>query len=197
MHMEGQLNERIVAGSLYYYDSQNITPNRITFQQKFENVLADNGWGSKGKGWNGVEDFFGVADTDPHVQILGSVHGREGRLLAFPNVLRHRINQFQLIDKTKSGHCKVAAFFLVDPSRPILSTANVAPQRKDWWVDRLIQTQALRGLPQELQDHVLDEVEEFPMDSEEGEKQMLKVLNAYRDAQVDLAARLPRGFRFS
>lgn len=33
-HIEGQLNERICASALYYYDSENITESFLAFRQK-------------------------------------------------------------------------------------------------------------------------------------------------------------------
>ncbi|CAA7267686.1 unnamed protein product [Cyclocybe aegerita] len=35
-HVEGQLNEHIVATSLYYYDSENITPSTLAFRQQVD-----------------------------------------------------------------------------------------------------------------------------------------------------------------
>jgi hypothetical protein len=41
---------------------------------------------------------------------------REGRALFFPNVYQHRVEPFELADKTRPGHRKIVALFLVDPS---------------------------------------------------------------------------------
>lgn len=35
-HMEGQINERICASALYYYDCENITESFLAFRQKVE-----------------------------------------------------------------------------------------------------------------------------------------------------------------
>ncbi|KAK4445271.1 hypothetical protein QBC34DRAFT_274390, partial [Podospora aff. communis PSN243] len=40
-----------------------------------------------------------------------------------------------LKDPTKPGHCRVIKLWLVDPHQRIISTANVSPQRTDWWAE--------------------------------------------------------------
>ena len=62
---------------------------------------------------------------------------KEGRLLTFPNVLQHRIEPFELKDRTKSGHRKVLALFLVDPHVRIPSTSIIPPQQREWWDEGL------------------------------------------------------------
>lgn len=37
--------------------------------------------------------------------------------------------------KTKPGHRRFIALWLVDPSQRIISTANLPPQRFDWWAE--------------------------------------------------------------
>jgi hypothetical protein len=80
---------------------------------------------------------FGLQNESPAVQNIGTVECREGRLIAFPNVLQHCVEPFTLLDPTKHGHRNIIALFLVDPNLRIISTANVPPQRKDWWADEL------------------------------------------------------------
>ncbi|KAL2818046.1 hypothetical protein BJX63DRAFT_419353 [Aspergillus granulosus] len=135
-HIEGQMNEQIVATAIYYYDSENITSSYLAFRHR------------------GMSDMFGIHyEQDQHhflqqiygfpddldgrnegqiTQELGSVECREGRLLAFPNSLQHRVSPFSLADSSKPGHRKILAMFLVDPHRRIISSANVPPQREDW-----------------------------------------------------------------
>lgn len=40
-HIEGQLNERICASVLYYYDSENITESFLAFRQKVDRDVTD------------------------------------------------------------------------------------------------------------------------------------------------------------
>lgn len=70
-------------------------------------------------------------------QELGSVLCQEGRLLTFPNTVQHRVSSFSLADRSKPGHRRILALFLVDPHRRIISSANVPPQREDWLPEEL------------------------------------------------------------
>ena len=47
----------------------------------------------------------------------------------------HRVSPFRLKDPSKPGHRRFIALWLVDPHQRIISTANVPPQRLDWWVE--------------------------------------------------------------
>ncbi|CAK7203856.1 hypothetical protein SEUCBS139899_006605 [Sporothrix eucalyptigena] len=161
-HIEGTLSERICATALYYYDEENITPSHLSFRQNVDEeelmmVPAQSAF-------NSLESYMGVENEGVAVMDLGSVLTRPGRLLAFPNVLQHRVGSFQLQDATKPGHRKILAMFLIDPHRRVLSSANVPPQRKDWWSQHVHATPtALSRLPNELFSHVIDLVDSFPM----------------------------------
>ena len=92
-------------------------------------------------------------------QDLGGIACREGRVVTFPNVLQHRVSPFALADKTKPGHRKILALFLVDPHLRVISSANVPPQREDWGVEKrgLVQRLLNDRLPAELGDMVTKE----------------------------------------
>ena len=96
---------------------------------------------------------------------------REGRLLVFPNVLQHRVLPFSLADVTRPGHRKILALFLVDPNIPIPSTANIPPQQRDWWAQKINHDRALSKLPQELAERVYDAVRDFPISLERAKKE--------------------------
>ncbi|KAK4153505.1 hypothetical protein C8A00DRAFT_15264 [Chaetomidium leptoderma] len=154
-HIEGQMNERIVATALYYLDSDNVTPSHLSFrmatsrdQENLQNSVGQDLYhvherifGTK-LSWGGPDNN----DSDT-VQTYGSVATPEGRLLAFPNVF--------LQDETKPGHRRFIALWLVDPLQRIISTANVPPQQFDWWAEAVFGTassqQAAKGdMPPEL-----------------------------------------------
>lgn len=67
------------------------------------------------------------------VQEIGSVATPEGRIIAFPNTLQHRVEPFELVDKTVPGHRRFVVLWLVDPHYRVLSTRNVPPQQREWW----------------------------------------------------------------
>jgi hypothetical protein len=53
--------------------------------------------------------------------------------------------------------------FLVDPHRPILSSAHVPPQRRDWWAAEVRRQGVLSALPNEIFDLAVKEVDDFPI----------------------------------
>ena len=86
------MNEHIVAVALYYLDSENVTPTRLSFrmatstwQEKLSERLAQCMCPSYERIYG---TGLGLNWTYGHtVQTYGSVQTPEGRLLAFPNVL--------------------------------------------------------------------------------------------------------------
>jgi len=46
---------------------------------------------------------------------------------------QQRTSSIFLIDEEKPGRCRIIKLWLVNPSTRIVSTANVPPQRLDWW----------------------------------------------------------------
>lgn len=83
--------------------------------------------------------------------------------------MQHRVSSFRLADPTKPGHRKIVAMFLVDPHIPILSTANVPPQRRDWWAAEVRKVDRFAALPEELFQAIIDGVDDFPVSWDEAE----------------------------
>ncbi|KAL4884947.1 hypothetical protein BJY04DRAFT_214830 [Aspergillus karnatakaensis] len=136
-HIEGQLNERIAASAIYYYDSENITSSALAFRHRGVDMYLDD-LGYEQDQHEFLQQVYGHPDevdghNDAHItQELGSVLCDEGRLITFPNTLQHRVLPFSLADASKPGHRKILALFLIDPHRRIISTANVPPQQEHW-----------------------------------------------------------------
>ncbi|MFI1379707.1 DUF4246 domain-containing protein [Embleya sp. NPDC020886] len=126
-HVEGMMNERIVSTGIYYWDSENITESRLSFRA----ALDDPNYEQNDD--NGLRDIYGLEDEDALNLVLGSTSTPAGRCLAFPNILQHRVDSFRLADPSRPGHRKILAFFLVDPSKRIVSTSDVPPQQP--WSD--------------------------------------------------------------
>jgi hypothetical protein len=61
------------------------------------------------------------------------------------------------------GHRKPLAVFLVDLHIPMLSTANLPPQRRDGWTDEMRKVGPLAKLLKELFDIVIESVEDLSM----------------------------------
>jgi hypothetical protein len=187
-HVEGQLNEHIIATALYYYDNENITESHLAFRQQSSTDDADYmGYPQGVHGW--LEDIYGCEADGPAVQEIGEVLCSEGRLLTFPNILQHQVQPFKLEDPTKKGHRKILALFLVDPGMHIISTANVPPQQKEWWseeVDRQMEDsgKAMGKLSTELKDKVFGDVEDFPIGMDEAKELRLKLMEERKEYAI-------------
>ena len=131
-----------------------------------------------------MTEIFGCNPTGSTVQEVGGVLCKEGRLLTFPNTLRHLVEPFELEDATKPGHRKILALFLVDPRIRIISTANVPPQQKEWWSEKISQDfmgkDALGKLSAELKDKVFEEVDDFPIGIDEAKEHRLDLMRERR-----------------
>jgi hypothetical protein len=149
---------------LYYYDSVNVTESRLAFHQGGEVDVQNFHYERNHNDW--MRQIYGCDPEGAVIQEIDDVLCKEGRLLTFPNTLQHRVYPFRLADATKPGHRKILALFLVDPNIRIISTANIPPQRMDWFCGEIARLKALGPLPGELQ---LDIVEmlEFPMGLDE------------------------------
>lgn len=87
--VEGLLNEKICATALYYLDSENITDSSLSFRMQtcYDQDELQSEVGQDSYHW--MECVFGtdLSHNGSCLQNYGSVETREGRLLAFPNVL--------------------------------------------------------------------------------------------------------------
>ncbi|OQR80883.1 hypothetical protein ACHHYP_17091 [Achlya hypogyna] len=141
-HVEGMENESIVATGILYYDVDNITESRLGFRQVLDAEDAFSFWNHDE---TGLESVYGVRNGESlNVQDTGFVAAVPGRIVVFPNFLQHRVDGFELRDPTRAGERKIVAFFLVNPSHAVISTAHVPPQQAEWATAAL--TAAL-GLP--------------------------------------------------
>jgi len=174
-HLEGMLNEHIVATAIYYYDVQNVTESRIRFRQ--EATFEDPNMNYEQDDHQPLAEIFGTASLrdEPAVQELGTVNTPEGRLLIFPNTLQHRVEPFRLVDASRPGHRRFLVLWLVDPHYRILSTANVPPQQHHWWADEVMKSMK-RNLPPELTKEVTDKVDDWPMSLNEARELRLELM---------------------
>ncbi|KAJ7190216.1 hypothetical protein GGX14DRAFT_483562 [Mycena pura] len=139
-HVEGMLNERIVASGIYYYEEENITESRLAFRVTTSAPVyheQDDELCSK--------LLYGMMRDTHCVQDLGSLITSSRRAIAWPNIYQHRVQPFRLRDLARPGHRKILAIFLVDPSiDPIPSATTVPPQQAEWAFDAL---EGARGDP--------------------------------------------------
>ncbi|KAF2433014.1 hypothetical protein EJ08DRAFT_695046 [Tothia fuscella] len=160
-HIEGALNEHICASAIYYYDEENVTESRLAFRMPID--VEEMVMKPAQSEFSSIEEYYGVQNEEPAIQNLGSISTRSGRLIAFPNILQHKVQPFSLADATRPGHRKILAMFLVDPHVRVLSTKNVPPQRKDWWAEEVRKLGRFAELPRELFDRIIEGVEGFPL----------------------------------
>ncbi|KAJ8330479.1 hypothetical protein O5D80_001460 [Batrachochytrium dendrobatidis] len=133
-HIEGPINESIVAIGLYYYDVENITTPKLDFREavdRFERRKASEMY------W---EDVYDTDRESLRNQYIGSLEVPNGRCVVYPNRYQHKEQSFELADPTQPGHCKILTFFVVNPVCRIVSTAHVAPQQPQWYNSSLDKT---------------------------------------------------------
>jgi len=125
-----------------------------------------------------LAEIFGIASgtlrEEQPFQDLGSVSTPQGRLLAFPNTLQHKVEGFELIDKTRPGHRRFLVLWLVDPHYRICSTRNVPPQQESWWDGVGAKPEAGPGTPERTSPD--GKVPEGLMSLEEAERLRLELM---------------------
>ncbi|KAJ3373598.1 hypothetical protein GGF31_000439 [Allomyces arbusculus] len=187
-HIEGMANEAIVATALYYSDMVNISESKLRFRSGIQGPDYEQ------SDFRGMGIVYGLGSSSALVQDRGAVTARHGRLVAFPNMYQHQVAPFELADKTKPGHRKIVAFFLVDPSSPlgdrVVSTSRVPPQQAEWVADVwAAQRRAFPPrAPREVVDMIVNEVGAV-MTLDEAKALRLELMDE-RTAFVDVSNKL-------
>ncbi|RLL98496.1 hypothetical protein CFD26_105121 [Aspergillus turcosus] len=138
-HVAGMLNEHIVATAVYYYDVDNITGAKISFEQEatIDNYSFNtNNEDFINKVWD-IPDCEVPEGDEPWrftkaLQTLGAITISSRQFLAWPNTLRSKAESFSLEDPSRPGHLRFVTLRLVDPHYRICSTRSVPPQQCDW-----------------------------------------------------------------
>ncbi|KAJ2817750.1 hypothetical protein GGI24_005307 [Coemansia furcata] len=60
------------------------------------------------------------------------------------------------------GHCKMLAFYFIDPTAHIPSTEVVPPQQRDWWMEDVLSHEPFRSLPLLVIDDIMNRIS-YPM----------------------------------
>ncbi|KAI8804834.1 hypothetical protein BJ742DRAFT_822600 [Cladochytrium replicatum] len=197
-HVEGMEHEAIVATGIYYYDIENITASRLSFRMAvaaeyvpyFQNDI------------NGLRQMYGIEDYGQANQVWGHIEASEGLCVAFPNVYQHKVEPFELADKTKPGHRKILVFFLVNPNLKVSSTANIPPQQMDWYWREVQEIRngkrgksLLQKLPMEVLGLLRRKLEEMPQSERkvftlDEAREVRKELMAERKYEVDRVSKI-------
>ncbi|KAF3287341.1 hypothetical protein TWF970_007067 [Orbilia oligospora] len=174
-HVEAMENERIVSTGIYYYSQENTTTSHLAFRKEVTLGKPDeNEWsgdefdddeGNETWRWNNrdperEDDWEAKYDMnilDQPNQKLGAVETKENRAIAFPNIFQHRVEPFELIDKSKEGHRKILVFFLCDPSHNIPTSRTIAPQQPEFREEfvQALNDGPIGNLPPELHQEIL------------------------------------------
>ncbi|KAJ7086405.1 hypothetical protein B0H15DRAFT_347732 [Mycena belliarum] len=176
-HVEGMLNENIVASGIYYYDEENITESRLAFRVPTEEPKYH-----EQDDHECMSTLYGIDRDDDCVQEIGSMVTKAGRALSWPNLFQHRVSSFELADATRAGHRKILAIFLVDPTAdPIASATDIPPQQAEWAADALQDSLSdpqsrVSHLPQELADSIKERLSPNMMTRAEAEAYRLRLM---------------------
>ncbi|KAJ7911603.1 hypothetical protein B0H13DRAFT_2009347 [Mycena leptocephala] len=156
-HVEGMVNESIVASGIYYYDEENITESKLSFRVPVGEPI-----------YHGQDDsecmclLYNMNRDSECLQDIGAVVTKAGRALSWPNLFQHCVSPFKLADPSKPGHRKILAIFLLDPTKdPVVSTTDIPPQQAEWAAAAFEEactdtSSVVSGLPQELRDLIKD-----------------------------------------
>ncbi|RDK37639.1 hypothetical protein M752DRAFT_286846 [Aspergillus phoenicis ATCC 13157] len=115
-HVDGMLNEHIVATAHFCYSSENITESRISYQQNDDLSL------------HGHQPdplcIYKLYGTPPCPAVGEEPEALNLQTLGSSNTLRYKKHPFSLIDPSRPGHQRCVVLWLVDPHYRICSTGN-------------------------------------------------------------------------
>jgi hypothetical protein len=128
-HLEGIREENIICTGIYYVDINNITQSKLKFRTTitqhmdvdYAQCCDANVYQHYGLGENSNKNGN---ETETTME-LGEINTNSGMSIVFPNCFQHKVESFELNDKTKEGHRLILVFFLIDPETQVLSTADV------------------------------------------------------------------------
>lgn len=173
-HVEGMSNESIAVSGIYYYDQENISESHLAFRTAVDEPEEYGQYDSKG-----CLTTWGIERDDPCVNHLGSVVTSQHRCIAFPNTYQHQVSPFELVDKTKPGHRKILALFLVDPAVYIPSTTTVPPQQQEWRAGAIAANPILKASLEKLALETINRIDtlaEGTMTRKEAEEYRLELM---------------------
>lgn len=186
-HVDGTINEDIVASIHYCYDCENVTDSKISFRCTFDEPYYEQDDDFY------CDHFYGLNNDVPMNRRIGSIKTGEGLLLVFPNIFQHHIDGFELKDKTKPGHKKLLSLFLVDPHNDlVITTKDVPPQQQQWWED----SESLGDiLSPDLKRDIVSLTENWPKSLEEADKIRCQLMDERTLAVQDEVLRYRAGLQ--
>lgn len=130
-HLEGIKEENIIATGIYYINIDNITQSKLKFRTTISSstdIDYPQGCSAYVKSHYGFDENFNKTKFSGNTETtmeLGSINTNKYMSIVFPNCFQHKVENFELFDKTKNGNRSILVFFLIDPDRRVLSTNDV------------------------------------------------------------------------
>lgn len=127
-HLEGIVDEAIVATVIHYVDISGMTESYLEFRKP--TIINEDELDYPQGDAKYTTHHYGI---DSHYdgtmnRYLGLIKCSEGADVIFPNNLQHRVKEFALDGDNESLRTMIA-FFIVDPDQKITSTADIVPQQ--------------------------------------------------------------------
>ena len=108
----------LLVSGIYYYESNNISESLLAFRE----AVCEPDYEQNDH--DGVSEAYGLYECEALNQERGSLVTQEGRSIAFPNSMQHRVAPFALLDGAQPGWRKILVFFLCDPNKRVRSTST-------------------------------------------------------------------------
>lgn len=133
-HLEGVAAEQILATTVVYLPSENVTPSSLSFRVAVENDDLC-GYPQCGEDWVKTHWGFDMVDEteddswDRNFRAtceLGTIATEPGMCLVFPNNLQHKVGAHSLLDASgPDGRRRILVLWLVAPWSRVPSTCDV------------------------------------------------------------------------
>lgn len=133
-HIEGMPHEHIAATCIHYLDVHGISESFLEFRKPvlIDDLYAVIHYPQSDSTY--TTHHYGIEKDSHHDgqmnRYLGLVKCSEGASIVFPNSIQHRVKDFTLAAENGVGVRTILVFFVIDPSKKIVSTADVAPQQQ-------------------------------------------------------------------
>ncbi|KDO32311.1 hypothetical protein SPRG_02790 [Saprolegnia parasitica CBS 223.65] len=143
----GAINEAVRLSALVFYDLVNVEA-RLELRETFERANTHPSPDDE------ATEVFGREISEKRTQETGFLTAHIGRVVLIHTNVAYRVT-LRRVDATRGGHCNVLAWHLVDAHNGgLLSTAEVYPQQRAWFLEA-IQGTRLTALPTDLLELVL------------------------------------------
>lgn len=126
-HLEGIVDERIIATAIHYIESKEITDSFLEFRKP--TIINEENLEYPQSDANFTQHHYGITDHFDGTmnKYLGMIKCHENADVIFPNNLQHRVKEFEL--DGEEGLRTILCFFIVDPDHRIISTKDIPKQQ--------------------------------------------------------------------